>query len=142
MKRIGAFRFMQFALASAAAALFLTGTASAQTASYRFSLPYEAHWGLATLPAGDYSLSVEGIGAAAMIRVNRGSEAVAYMVVQNYDNKTSKRCALTVVRNGEGNFVRDLTVPQIGEVFHFGISTHGLSKEEELARVPASNGTK
>jgi len=130
-------------LTSAVAICCMTGSATAQTVSYKLSLPYEAQWGLATLPAGDYSLIVEGVGASAMIRINRGSEAVAYMAVHNYDSKASGNCLLTVVRSGAGNFVRDMTVPEIGEVFHFDVKTRRLSKREELAHIPAAaNGTK
>jgi hypothetical protein len=142
MKRIGTFRFVQFALASAVAICCMTGTASAQAVSYKFSLPYEAHWGLATLPAGDYWLTVEGIGRDARIHISRGNEAVAFVAVQNFDMKASKRCLLTVVRSSTGNFVRDVTVPEIGEVFHFQVKTHGPSTEEELAHVRSTNGTK
>jgi hypothetical protein len=142
MKRIGTFKFVQFALVSAVAICSMTGTASAQVLSYKFSLPYAAHWGLAALPAGNYSLTVEGIGTSARLRIRRGIETVAYIAGQNYDNKESDRCQVTVVRSDAGNFVRDVTIPGIGEVFHFKVKTRGASTEEQLAQAPAASGTK
>jgi hypothetical protein len=142
MKRIGTFKFVQFALVSALAICSLTGTASAQVLAYKFSLPYAAHWGLATLPAGNYALAVEGIGTSARLRISRGSETVAYIAGQNFDNKESDRCRVTVVRSDAGNFVRDVTIPGIGEVFHFKVKTRGTPTEEQLAQAPAASGTK
>lgn len=142
MKQIQAFRFAQVALASALAICCTTATASAQQSSYKFSLPYEAHWGLATLPAGTYSVAVEGLGTTARIHIYRGSQTVADIGSQSYDSKPSAKCKLTVVRSSAGNFVRDVTVPEIGEVFHFNVKTRGPSTEEELAHVPFTNGTK
>jgi hypothetical protein len=142
MKRIGTFGLLQVVVASAVAICSMTGTVNAQVISYKFTLPYKAHWGLATLPAGNYSLKVEGIGTSARLRVIRGSETVAYIPGQDYDNKQSDRCLLTVVRSRAGNFVRDVTIPEIGEVFHFKVKTRGRSSEERLARAASTDGTK
>lgn len=147
MKRIRKFNFVQLtfaqlAVATAIAICCTPGTANAQARSYQFNLPYEAHWGLATLPAGNYSVRIEGVGTNAKIRVQHGSDTVAIIATQNYDRQPSNKFLLTVVRSSAGNFVRDVTVPEIDEVFHFTVKTTGPVKQEELAHARLMNGTK
>ncbi len=142
MKAIRAFHFMQFAVVSAIAIGCTSETASAQAPAYKFRLPYEAHWGMVTLPAGNYSVTIDGIGTSARIHIHSGAKTLADIAAQSYDLKSSEKFAVTVVRSSSGNFVRDVTVPELGEVFHFPVKTKGRSSQEELAHLPSANGTK
>lgn len=139
MKSIRSFTLLNLAMGSLLAICLNSGLASAQITAGKFTLPFEAHWGLSTLPAGTYSFAVEGIGREAKVRVLHGAETVAYMLNQGFDATPSRSISLTIARNSAGKFVRDLSLPEIGQVFHFappkgeGGSTVG---EQEIARIP------
>jgi hypothetical protein len=139
MKSIRSFTLLNLAMGSLLAICFNSGQAGAQTMAGKFTLPFEAHWGVATLPAGTYSFTVEGIGREAEVRVLHGSQTVAYMLNQGFDTTPSRSISLTIARNHAGKFVRDLSLPEIGQIFHFAPpkgergSTGG---EQEIARIP------
>ena len=50
-----------------ASALVFTGLASAQAASGKFTLPFKARWGLATLSAEDYQFIMDSVQSPATI---------------------------------------------------------------------------
>ena len=39
----------------------LAAAANAQNVTAKFTLPYEVHWGTATLPAGEYAISMDSL---------------------------------------------------------------------------------
>ena len=107
--------------------------ASAQELEGRFTLPSAARWGLATLPAGDYSFKLDKSSADGMIRVYRGERVVTFVMPQGFGDRTSDRSEMVLV----GRAVRELTLPQIGITLSF--SDHNLRrrrapKETELAQ--------
>ena len=141
MKSIRSFTLLKLAVGSLLAICFNSGLASAQTLVGNFSLPFEAHWGLATLPAGDYSFKVEGVGRGAIVRVFHGANTVVSLVNQGFDETPSHEISLTVVRSSTGNFVRDFSLPEIGQVLHYALhkAGHGSAgPEQEIARAPGT----
>jgi|SRR5579863_4419649 len=145
MKSIRSFTLLNLAIGSLLAICFNSGLASAQTMAGKFTLPYEAHWGLATLPAGTYSFTVEGIGREAKVRVLHGAETVAYMLNQGFDKTPSRSISLTIARNNSGKFVRDLSLPEIGQVFHFAPpkgERGSTVRDREIARIPVAPAEK
>ena len=134
MKSIRSFTLLNLAVGSLLAICFNSGLASAQTLEGSFTLPFEAHWGLATLPAGDYSFKVDGVGRDAKVRVFRGDDTVVSLVNQGFDTAQSHDVSLTVVQNSAGNFVRDLSLPVIGQVFHYATRKAGRGSEQEIAQ--------
>jgi hypothetical protein len=142
MKSIRSFTLLKLAVGLLAATCFTSGLAQAQNLAGKFSLPFEAHWGLATLPAGDYSFTVEGMGPDATVHVYRGADTVLNMANQSYETKLSSKTSLIVERNSAGNFVRDLNLP--GKVLHYAPHVEGGSadREREIARIPVTTGTK
>ncbi len=56
------------------AACALAGAANAQPATFsgKFTLPYEVHWGKTVLPAGDYSITMDRLDSAAIVRSASG----------------------------------------------------------------------
>lgn len=97
-----------------AGALVFAGLASAQDVSGKFTLPFEARWGLATFPAGQYEFSIPRLDSNAMVTVYRGTRAVALILSQGRSAVSAGSSALTVVRTRNGNVVRDLSLPQMG----------------------------
>ena len=71
----------KLAMGSLLAICVNAGFANAQTVGGKFTLPFEAHWGQATLPAGDYSFLLER-GPDAKIQIIRADQAVAFVVHQ------------------------------------------------------------
>jgi hypothetical protein len=134
MKSIRSFTLLNLAVGSLLAICFNSGLASAQTLAGTFSLPFEAHWGLATLPAGEYSFKVDGVGREAQVRVFRGADTVVTLLNQGFDTTQPHEVTLTVVRNSAGNFVSDLSLPAIGQVFHYATPKAGRGSPQEIAR--------
>jgi hypothetical protein len=121
-----------------AGAVVFAGLASAQTAGGRFTLPFEAHWGPATLPAGDYSFTLDKLGPGSIVQLSRGTKTVALVMSPSYSMESSGPTALTVVRNSAGNTVRDLRLPEFGVVLHYAPHKPGRASaaaEREIAQM-------
>jgi hypothetical protein len=138
MKSIWNFALLKLAVGSLAALSFNAGLANAQNLAGRFTLPFEAHWGLATLPAGDYSFVLEGTSSGNRVQVFRGAQNVAFVMNQSYDPNSSGGMSLTVIRNSDGYTVRDLNVPEIGKVLHYlpNSKQGSADREREIAQIP------
>ena len=108
--------------------------ASGQELQGKFTLPSATRWGIATLPAGDYSFTLDKSRAYGMIAVYRGQRTVAFVMPQATCDRTSDSSKMVLV----GGAVRELTLPQIGVTLSF--SDHNLRqrrapKETELAQM-------
>jgi hypothetical protein len=131
-----------------AGAFIFTGVASAQAPVYagKFTLPFEARWGLATLPAGDYSFKLDTVDPGGALVLFRGTKAVALIWNQEHSMERSDRSRLTVVQNSAGNTVRELSLPDIGVVLHYPAPKPGRASaaaEREIAQVvPVSTSGK
>lgn len=116
-----------FAVAMAAA-LLSVGSAFAQSireAGGSFTLPFEAHWGAATLPAGRYTLAVSRSAAGnEMVRVDgqaKGSRH-AFIMVQGYDpSPSANQSQLACIRHGNTGRVLALVLSSINETLYFSL---------------------
>jgi hypothetical protein len=116
------------------AAGFSAKPASAQVFQGKFTLPYEVHWGLATLPAGDYSFKLDEGYPEGRIDVCRGPQAVAFVQPLGYGNSKSNRSVIVV----EAGIVRKLSLPQIGMDLTFAAhkpAHRAPPQEKELAQI-------
>jgi hypothetical protein len=104
---------IRFAGLALLAACFVAGHANAQDFSGKFTLPFEARWGQATLPAGDYSLTVNSLNT--ICTVYRGQNAVAMIPAQSTDKTYSGHAALSV----EQGTVRSLRLPDLGIILQY-----------------------
>lgn len=125
-----------------AGALVCAGLSSAQSSPYagKFTLPFEARWGLATLPAGDYRLTMDSVNGPA--HIFRGTKGVALIPSQGWSSVSAGRDALTIVRDRNGNTVRDLSLPQMGVALHYAprkakSGSTAAERERESAQVIA-----
>jgi hypothetical protein len=111
-------RKMLFATALLAACLFAS-TANAQVALQgRFSLPYQARWGQAILPAGDYLLSITTTGSPAMVVIQgaKSHKQVATVAFQTRDT-TNGETALLVGILGTQRVIHSFRVAELRVVF-------------------------
>ena len=105
-------------LSSLALALLGPCLANAQGLSGKFTLPFEARWGLATLQAGDYSFKLQGAPGGSLY-LYRGKKPVAMIYAQSFDQKASAQNALVLFRDDEAATVRELTLPSAGLVLYY-----------------------
>ena len=94
----------------------------------KFTLPCEVRWGLATLPAGDYSFRTES-SRDGLVTIYRGTRPVASILPLARQDPTQKRSVIVV----EAGFVRELSLPDIGESLRFAAHKpkHRQTREEE-----------
>lgn len=127
-------------------ALVFAGLASAQTAQGKFTLPFEVRWGAATLPAGDYSFTLDKAQSAGLLELYRGKDSIALIRHQSYSLESSGQSVLTVVRSDSGNTVRDLSLPEMGVVLHYAPhkpAPRSAAAEREIAqRIPITTSGK
>jgi hypothetical protein len=91
-----------------------TAVANAQsTFEGKFTLPYEAHWNHAVLPAGEYAIQVQSKGSPALLRSTSGNKA-AYTIVPTIGDLQKGAACLTVTIRGNERRVRSVNLPQIG----------------------------
>jgi|SRR5208337_2163368 len=116
------------------AACFNAGHASAQVFQGKFTLPFEARWGQATLPAGDYSFTLDSVRKTCALRLHRGNNNVALILSQAQDENYSGQAKLTVV----AGTVRALSLPGIGLVLEYPPQHHGYltaPEERKIAQI-------
>lgn len=91
----------------------LAGAANGDpTYSGKFTLPYEVHWGRATLPAGNYSMTMEGLKPAAKIHSANGKNwFVLGAATENIPLKGG--AFLFVTSNAGQHTVRYLNAPML-----------------------------
>ena len=111
-------RFLGLALL---AACFNAGPASAQLLQGKFTLPFEARWGMATLPAGDYNFTIESSRTNCPVHLYRGTENVALIYTDGVQQKDSGPAQMTVMQGR----VRSLSLPGIGEILEYAPAWQG-----------------
>jgi hypothetical protein len=130
--------FMKVSVAALALGA-LASSGNAQNVSQgKFTLPFETHWGSATLPAGDYTfvmssassdyrLYIRGAKVSAIIQANTVEERVA-----------SKRPQLNIVDITDVHTVQTLEAPELGVTFTYWTPTqkHAERKEAHQKMAP------
>jgi hypothetical protein len=122
-----------FAAVLLATSLF-AGTAGAQAGFQgKFNLPFEAHWGKAVLPAGDYviSCSVDTIGGMLTIRDAKSLRSVAFEPVNIRQDNAQGASSLEIGLRGNQRIVYSLKIAELGQEF---VYDRPLAREAEEAR--------
>jgi len=88
---------------------------SAQVFQGKFTLPSAIRWGQATLPAGDYSFTLDHDYPGSKFTVFSGTQTVAQIPTGGISYTTSGRSEM-VLENGN---VRKVSLPQIGITFGY-----------------------
>ena len=122
MKTIGKFSFAVMLLAVGLS--LSTSRAAAQSLiSGTFKLPMQAHWGMAVLPAGDYSFTVEIHGSGPMVAIRDAEGKCTGMffprsVTQVTESQTQ---TLLLTRVGETAFVSSFQLGAVGMNLDYGV---------------------
>ncbi len=119
---------------------FSASSANAQSAfDGKFTLPYEAHWGQAVLPAGDYLLSITTTGYPAMVIIQdaKSGKRVASVAPPIRQDATGES-ALLIGTRGTQRVIHSLRVAELGVVFVSDPAlAHGRAVREEARNVEA-----
>jgi hypothetical protein len=97
--------------------------ARAQALEGKFTLPFEARWGSAVLPAAEYTLMLYHKGAIDVVDISRGQVSVAMVQCIAHDTRSyhSSHSVITIVRHGNKGTVLSLNLPQLGEIYFFNL---------------------
>lgn len=118
-------------LAGLSLVLFALGATGARAQAIKtphfagtFNLPFEAQWGRATLPAGNYSLYYGRLhDGARMVEVVGKKNHTPHVLIlpQGLNDASTTQSALVCVREGNVGIVRALEMPQINQSVKFGM---------------------
>jgi hypothetical protein len=100
----------------------VAGLVKAQSAfEGKFTLPFEAHWGIAVLPAGDYTISMQLANAPYFLYI-RGEGKTAIIMANTANTKTvSDDSHLTVVNTGGSQAITELEAGELGLIFVYPV---------------------
>ncbi len=114
------------------AACALAGAANAQpTFTGKFTLPYEVHWGQTVLPAGDYSITMDRLDSAALVRSASGK--ARFITAFPTSGDSLKGGAFLYVTTNEGQHrVRYMNAPMLGKVLIY--EPISKTEREEIAK--------
>jgi hypothetical protein len=112
----------------------------------QFTLPVEARWGNATLPAGDYTFTVSSASSQYRLYIY-GQKTNAIIHALTAENATSRHAQLNLVDIADVYSVETFDAPELGLTFTYWTPTqkHMSSKEARQKAVPqaapATQGT-
>jgi hypothetical protein len=98
--------------------------ANAEVVNGTFTLPFEARWGQAVLPPGNYSFSVDSSGSARLVTSFEGetSKNEGAVLPQGYtDQQTLDRSELLLVNTGGNYAIRALRLAPVGITINFSV---------------------
>jgi hypothetical protein len=112
--------------------------ASAQNAfKGKFTLPEDVRWGNASLPAGDYTMSVKSIGLPVLVTLE-GSNGGTFIMTGVTDKRDLGGSSnLTIERRNGDRFVSKLYLADFGMELKYQVPSQAKG-ERELAQGPAS----
>jgi hypothetical protein len=108
--------------------------ASAQAFQGKFTLSSETRWGQATLPAGDYSFTLDRDYPGSRVTIVRGKQTVAIILSPAVNSIKSGRSEIVL----ESGAVREVSLPQIGVSLHYPMPNSGhrsAPQEPQLAQI-------
>ena len=106
-----------------AAALVLGALATSGNAQNiyqgKFTLPFETHWGSATLPAGDYTFVMSSASSNYRIYI-RGAQVNAMIMAAAADELgVAARAQLNLMEIGDVQTVQTFDAPELGRTFSY-----------------------
>jgi hypothetical protein len=84
----------------------------------KFTLPYETHWGGATLPAGDYTFVMSSASADYRLYI-RGAQVNAIVRATSTDRGVSAHAQLNLVDIADLQTAQTFDAPELGLTFNY-----------------------
>jgi hypothetical protein len=121
MKSTRSLKSVRILLLAVLAAGLSASLASAQEYEGKFTLPFEARWGMAVLPAGDYSFRVDPSQNPCIGLVRQGTRGVAFVMADGGAGKgeVAGSSALIAVASAGSYRIRALRLAQAGVVLEY-----------------------
>jgi hypothetical protein len=88
-----------------------TAAANAQSVTGRFTLPYEVRWGTATLPAGEYTITMDSLHSATLVQSASNSQSF-FTRMPTTDDSMERPTSLVITSFQGDRRVRSLNLPQ------------------------------
>ncbi|MGH9451756.1 MAG: hypothetical protein ACRD11_14665 [Terriglobia bacterium] len=115
-------RFFTVSVFMSLALVLAAGISKATSSGGKFTLPYEAHWGIAVLPPGDYTFTVISPSGSPRYLDVRGKRSGAYIFPLGTQIGTNARHShLTLVTIGSNHFIERLVLKEVNTTFEFRI---------------------
>ena len=125
MKTIKMLAILTLAMCASAAA------ANAQSVTGRFTLPYEVHWGTATLPAGEYTIRMDSLHTATLVQSVSNSQSF-FTRMPTMDTSAKGSMSLVITSSQGERRVRSLNLPQYRRALIYEPLTK--AEREQLAK--------
>lgn len=120
MKSTRSLKSVRILLLAVLAAGLSASLARAQDYEGKFTLPFEARWGTAVLPAGDYSLRVNASQEPRILSVSQGGRGVAFILTSNTTwGEVAGSSALIAVRSAGSYRIRAFRLAEAGVVLEY-----------------------
>jgi hypothetical protein len=128
-----------FLFASLALVLLLScvgvGPANAQGLAGKFTLPFVAHWGGATLPPGEYHFTISRPNG--ILYVATGRMNVGMVLPESFNSQYAAASSLLVTQTAGVKSIRELRLASTGVVLYFPpAKATGRMDERELTVIP------
>jgi len=128
---------------AAAAALALgalaTGGNAQDSLQGKFTLPFETHWGNATLPSGDYTFTLPSNSAPYRFYIQGQGANAIIQAIATEQTVASERPQLNIVNTGDVHTVQTFEAPALGVTFSWTPTPkHQGPKEARQKAVPQS----
>ena len=83
----------------------------------KFTLPFETHWGSATLPAGDYTLVMSSAGSDYRLYIQGEKVNAIIQATSSDDRHVSDHAQLNLVDIADVETVQTFDAPELGRTF-------------------------
>ena len=135
MKSIRSLKSVRILLLAVLAAGLSASLASAQDYEGKFTLPFEARWGTAVLPAGDYSFRINTNNYSCIALVSQGGRGVAFIMPDTAASRgeVAGSSALIAVRSAGSYRIRALQLAEAGVVLEY---SPPKAERQILAQLP------
>jgi len=127
----------------AALALGALATSGSAQSAYqgKFTLPFETHWGSATLPAGDYTFTMASISSDYRLYI-RGEKVNAIIEASATDDKgVAAHAQLNLVEIGDVQTVQTFDAPELGLTIIYAAPAQKHAGHNEAHQKTASQTT-
>jgi hypothetical protein len=133
--------FTKLTLTALVLAAFAT-SGNAQDAYHgKFTLPFETHWGSATLPAGDYTFALPSISAPSRLYIQGQGVSAIIAAVTTDEKVLSGHAQLNLVDIADVQTVKTFDVPELGVTFSYATPAQKQMGNQEAHQKAASQTT-